>query len=41
VTTILAALYGSGRVITLDSLVTGQTRSHRRFKDALEEVNNA
>ncbi len=26
---------------TLDSLVTGQTRSHRHFQDALREVNNA
>jgi PAP2 superfamily len=42
VTTVLAALFGSGPVsFTLDSLVTGQTRSYRRFEDALREVNNA
>ncbi len=32
---------GSGPVnFTLDSLVTGQTRSYRHFQDALREVNN-
>jgi hypothetical protein len=42
VTTVLASLLGSGPVnFTLDSLVTGQTRSYRHFNDALREVNNA
>ncbi|HEX6673482.1 MAG TPA: vanadium-dependent haloperoxidase [Actinomycetes bacterium] len=42
VTTVLSALFGSGRVdFSLDSLVTGQTRSYRRFADVLREVNDA
>jgi hypothetical protein len=42
VTSVLASLLGSGPVnFTLDSLVTGQTRSYRHFQDALREVNNA
>jgi hypothetical protein len=42
VTTVLSALFGPGRVdFSLDSLVTGQTRSYRRFADALSEVNDA
>jgi hypothetical protein len=41
-TTILAALFGSGRVdFTLDSQVTGQTRSYPRFADVVREVNDA
>jgi hypothetical protein len=40
--TVLAALFGSGRVdFTLDSLVTGQTRSYPRFADVLRDVNDA
>jgi len=40
--TVLAALFGSGRVdFTLDSLVTGQTRSYSRFADVLRDVNDA
>jgi hypothetical protein len=40
--TVLAALFGSGRVdFTLDSLVTGQTRSYPRFADVPREVNDA
>ena len=40
--TVLAALFGSGRVdFTLDSLVTGQTRSYPRFADVPRDVNNA
>ena len=39
---VLAALFGSGRVdFTLDSLVTGQTRSYPRFADVPREVNDA
>jgi hypothetical protein len=40
--TVLAALFGSGRVdFTLDSLVTGQTRSYPRFADVPRDVNDA
>jgi hypothetical protein len=40
--TILVALFGSGRVdFTLDSLVTGQTRSYPSFADVPREVNDA
>jgi hypothetical protein len=40
--TILVALFGSGRVdFTLDSLVTGQTRTYPRFADVVREVNDA
>jgi hypothetical protein len=40
--TVLAALLGPGRVdFTLDSLVTGQTRSYPRFADVPRDVNDA
>jgi hypothetical protein len=40
--TVLTALFGSGKVdFTLDSLVTGQTRSYPRFADVPREVNDA
>jgi PAP2 superfamily len=40
--TVLTALFGSGRVdFTLDSLVTGKTRSYPRFADVPRDVNDA
>jgi hypothetical protein len=38
----LESFFGPGRTsFSLDSLVTGETRYYDRFKDAVEEVNNA
>lgn len=38
----LESFFGTGRVrFSVDSLVTGQTRYYRRFKDAVLDVNNA
>jgi hypothetical protein len=38
----LESFFGPGRIsFSLDSLVTGETRHYDRFKDAVEEVNNA
>ena len=38
----LESFFGPGRTsFSLDSLVTGETRYYERFKDAVEEVNNA
>lgn len=38
----LESFFGPGRVnLSLDSLVTGDTRHYRRFRDVIAEVNNA
>jgi hypothetical protein len=38
----LESFFGPGRLLfSLDSLVTGETRHYKRFKDVVEEVNNA
>mgnify|MGYP000861094407 CR=1 FL=1 len=40
--TTLEHLFGAGRTpFTIDSLVTGETRQYRRFRDVITEVNNA
>ena len=37
-----SSFFGPGRTsFSLDSVVTGETRYYDRFKDAVEEVNNA
>ena len=39
---VLESFFGPGRLrFSLDSLVTGETRSYRRFRDVVDEVNNA
>jgi hypothetical protein len=39
---VLESVFGPGRLrFSIDSLVTGETRSYQRFKDVVEEVNNA
>ena len=38
----LESFFGPGRLrFSLDSLVTGETRSYKRFREVVEEVNNA
>jgi hypothetical protein len=38
----LESFFGPGRLLfSVDSLVTGETRHYKRFKDVVEEVNNA
>jgi hypothetical protein len=38
----LESFFGPGRLLfSVDSLVTGETRHYRRFRDVVEEVNNA
>jgi hypothetical protein len=38
----LESFFGTGRIrFSIDSLVTGETRDYKRFKDVVEEVNNA
>jgi hypothetical protein len=38
----LESFFGPGRLrFSLDSLVTGETRSYRRFREVIDEVNNA
>jgi hypothetical protein len=42
ITEVLESFFGPGRQrLSLDSLVTGETRNYKRFKEVVEEVNNA